>query len=418
MRLFDYEQASALMDESTIDLVLANSPENVGYLADYDLHHRGHPFMLDGTDRWTGRMVGLPKDEDKQPFIASYSYEETLLDHFGVWIQDRRYFGPQMVYQGREDRHAYHEDDVECAVEAIQERGLAESNVAIEMSFLPVDRYLRLREMLPRATFVDAEPLLWKLRVIKSSEEIRRIRKAAQATDTAVDAAYAACYAGMTELQFQQVLKQTMVEEGADYDSSLVGFGAKGALLVLATEERLKPGDIVRTDASARYQGYVSDISRVRVFGEPSEAAKRAHEAIYTANRILAESARPGVRSCDLYHMAMRCLKKAGYESYSPQAGHGLGRDVHEPPMLAPWNQMVLEPNMVVLLEPTMRLEGVGSINVEDMVLITKDGNEPLTTSVRELAPCGDCGLRGDRSRREAFVCEDSRSEHRRADSA
>ena len=85
----------------------------------------------------------------------------------------------------------------------------------------------------------------------------------------------------------------------------------------------------------------------------------------------------------------MKHLKKAGYESLSPQTGHGLGRDVHEPPMLAAWNEMVLEPNMVVVFEPTIRLVGLGSVNVEDMVLITEDGNEPLTTSVRELVRCG-----------------------------
>ncbi|HOG48784.1 MAG TPA: Xaa-Pro peptidase family protein, partial [Anaerolineae bacterium] len=233
------------------------------------------------------------------------------------------------------------------------------------------------------------ESLLWRLRIIKSPEEIRRIRKAAQATDAAVDAAYAACYEGMPELEFQRILKQTMVQEGTDYGWSSVAFGPKGALLVLATEERLKPGEIVRTDACARYQGYISDISRVRVFGQPSDEARRAHDAIYTANRMLAEAARPGVRCCDLYQIVMAHLKKRGYESLSPQTGHGLGRDAHEPPMLAGWNEMILEPNMIVVFEPTMRVVGVGSVNVEDMVLITESGNEALTTSVRELVCCG-----------------------------
>jgi Xaa-Pro aminopeptidase len=193
----------------------------------------------------------------------------------------------------------------------------------------------------------------------------------------------------MTELEFQRILKQTMVQEGTDYAWSSVAFGPKGATLVLATDERLKPGEIARVDACARYQGYISDISRVRVFGAASDEAKWAHEAIYRANRMLAESARPGVRCCDLYEMVMRHLEEADYKSLSPQAGHGLGRDSAEPPKLAACNKTTLEPNMVVVFEPTMRLAGVGSINVEDMVLITEDGNEPLTTSVRDLVRCG-----------------------------
>jgi Xaa-Pro aminopeptidase len=184
-----------------------------------------------------------------------------------------------------------------------------------------------------------------------------------------------------------------MVEEGAAYGWSSVGFGPKGALFVMATEEQLRQGEIIRVDACAVYQGYFSDISRVRIFGTPSDAAKRAHDTIYTANRMLVEKAHPGVRPSDLYHLVMNHLEKAGYQSLSAQAGHGLGRDVHEPPMLAPWNHTPLEPNVVVVIEPTMRVLGVGSVNVEDMILITESGNEPLTTSVRELVPCGT-GLR------------------------
>jgi Xaa-Pro aminopeptidase len=390
MRLFDYARSSVLMDEAGIDLVLVSSPANTGYLADYDLYvNDGHPFMLDGTDCWTGHMVGVPKREETGAFVVAVSYEETLFDHLKVWIEDRRYFGPCMVYHGRAPTHAYRGDLVGCVVEAIQERGLAEATIALDTAFLAAEKYLQLRQLLPRATFVDAEPLLWKLRVIKHPEEIRRIHKAAEATDAAVDAAYAACQAGMTELEFQRILKQTMVEHNTKYGWSSVGFGAKGALLVLATEEGLKPGEVVRTDACAWYQGYFSDISRVRVFGPTSDEAKRAHDTIYTANRKLAEAARPGVRCCDLYHMVMAYLEQRGYQSLSPQCGHGLGRDVHEPPMLAAWNEMVLEPSMVLVLEPTMRVMGVGSFNIEDMILITQDGNQPLTTSVRELVPCG-----------------------------
>jgi Xaa-Pro aminopeptidase len=390
MRLFDYGKASEFMDELGIDLVLVSSRENVGYLSDYDLYvNNGLPFMLDGTDQWTGRMVGLPKEEEKQAFIVTISYEETLLSHFAVWIQDRRFFGPRMVYQGRSDRHPCHGDLVEAVVEAIRERGMAESTIAVDMAFMAANTYGRLCMLLPSAAFVDAEPLLWKLRMIKSPEEIRRMRKAAQATDAAVNAAYAACHGGMTEVEFERILKQTMIDEGTDYAWSSVAFGPKGALLVLATDERLRTGEVVRVDACCRYQGYLSDISRVRVYGQASDDAKRAHEAIYLANRKLLEAARPGVRSCDLYEMAMKQLNKTGYASLSPQAGHGLGRDCHEPPMIAKWNEMALEPGMVVAFEPTMRVVGVGSVNIEDMVLITEEGNEPLTTSVRELVSCG-----------------------------
>ncbi len=386
MRLFDFTRASRLMDEQGIDLLLANSPANVGYLADYAPYiNDGHPFLLDGTeDQWTGSMVGVPK-EGKDAFFVGISFEETIADYLDMWIRDRRYWGTRFVYQGRGEQHAHHEDLVETVVEAIRDRSLSNGTIAVEMAFLPVGRYLQLHSLLPGATFVDAAPLLWKLRLFKSPDEIRRIRKVAQATDAAVDAAFDACRAEMTEQEFQLIIKQIMARQGVDYAWSSVAFGPKGALLVMATENRIKPGEIARTDACGRYMGYFSDISRVRALGEPSDEAKRAHEAILEANRKLAEAAKPGVPCRELYRMMSEHLRNKGYECLSQQAGHGLGRDVHEPPMLTPRDEMPLEPNMVIVIEPTMRLVGVGSINVEDMILITEEGNEPLTTSRREL---------------------------------
>ena len=84
--------------------------------------------------------------------------------------RDRRYFGPQMFYQGYSERQVHPESLVECVVEAVRDRGLAESAIAIDMAFMAASHYKELRQLLPRATFVDAEPLLWRFRVIKSPE--------------------------------------------------------------------------------------------------------------------------------------------------------------------------------------------------------------------------------------------------------
>ena len=73
----------------------------------------------------------------------------------------------------------------------------------------------------------------------------------------------------------------------------------------------------------------------------------------------------------------------------APQAGHGIGRDVHEPPYLADWDPTVLRPGMVLDLEPAMRVAGVGSVNIEDMVLVTDSGCEVLTQFPRELETFG-----------------------------
>jgi Xaa-Pro aminopeptidase len=73
----------------------------------------------------------------------------------------------------------------------------------------------------------------------------------------------------------------------------------------------------------------------------------------------------------------------------APYARHGIGRDVHEPPFLGADDDTLLAPGMVLDFEPTMRVGGVGSVNIEDMVLITESGCEPLTNFPRDLLVFG-----------------------------
>jgi Xaa-Pro aminopeptidase len=88
-------------------------------------------------------------------------------------------------------------------------------------------------------------------------------------------------------------------------------------------------------------------------------------------------------------------LENRGFRLLAPYAGHGIGRDVHEPPFLGADDDTLLAPGMVLDLEPTMRVAGVGSVNIEDMVLITESGCEALTNFPRDLMVYGDRGGQG-----------------------
>ena len=243
-----------------------------------------------------------------------------------------------------------------------------------------------LREFLPMATLVDAEPILWELRIIKSEEEINRIRKASKITSEVVNSIYAEfAYEGMTEWDLERYLGVAFAERASRHLWTDVGFGPKGARFAGPTDEKLKRGDILRIDASGWWDGYVSDQSRSLAWdGELTDKAKQAHAAILRMNRELREAVRPGVLPSDLYKLTMQIFDDEGYESLTPQAGHSLGRIAHEPPFLVEGYDRPLEPGMIVVVEPTMRVEGVGSINIEDTTVVTEDGCEVLTETPRE----------------------------------
>jgi Xaa-Pro dipeptidase len=390
---FDSPRASALMDQHGVEALLVCSRANVGYLADYTYHTaQGLPFLLEDGREWSLDFVGLPRDPSLGAFITPNSGEEGVIAHADPWIADRRVWGPRWQYAGRASASAGAPADVaECVAGALRDRGLGEGRIAVELAALPAARYLRLRELLPGAELVDAAPILWKLRIVKSAEEIARLREVAAATGAALRIGYEGLYAGYRERDLERAMAAALVERGMAYGWCSIAYGPKGATLVEPTDRLPEAGEIVRVDLVGIHRGYYSDISRVGAFARlPSAECRRAHAAILETNAVLRRETGPGVRCADLCRLTHETLGRHGYPLLAPYGGHGIGRDVHEPPFLADWDQTVLEPGMTVCLEPTMRVVGVGSVNIEDMVVVTENGCEPLTTFPRELLVFGE----------------------------
>ena len=382
------------MDELRVDLILACSRANVGYLADYTYYvAQGLPYVLEDGRQWSITFVGVARDPKIPAFVTPVSSEHGSITHADPWIGDRRFWGPKWTYAGQASPTAAcaPADVAECVAEAVRERGLGGGRVALEIEAIPATRYLRLRELLPDVEFVDAAGIFRELRIIKTEHEIARLREVAAATDAATAAAYDALTGGApTENELQSVIAGTLVDHGMSFGWCSVAYGPKGTTLIEPTDLAPTPGEIVRIDIVGLHNGYYSDMSRVNAYSRrPDDAALRAHAAILETNEIMRRETGPGVRCTDLARLAHETLGKRGYPMLAPQAGHGIGRDVHEPPYLAEWDATELRPGMVLDLEPAMRVAGVGSVNIEDMVLVTDRGCDVLTRYPRELRVFG-----------------------------
>jgi Xaa-Pro aminopeptidase len=389
---FDYARASALMEAQNVEAVLVCSRANVGYLADYTYYTaQALPFLLEDGREWSMSFVGLPRDPALGAFITPVTGEEGIIRHADPWIEDRRLWGPRWSYVGDATASSAAPNDVaEAVATALRDRGLGDGKIAVEMAAVPAARYLRLRELLPNAEFVDTAAIMWALRSIKSPAEIERLRHVAEVTDRAVRCAYEQLDADCREIDFERRLAGALIERGVTYGWCSIAYGPKGSTLVQPTDRLPNAGEIVRVDLVGMHAGYYSDISRVAAFARTPDAhAQAAHAAILEANMALRREAGPGVRCRDLHRLTCETLERRDFRLLAPYAGHGIGRDVHEPPFLGADDDTVLEPGMVLDFEPTMRVAGVGSVNIEDMVLITTNGCEPLTNFPRELLVFG-----------------------------
>ncbi len=153
-----------------------------------------------------------------------------------------------------------------------------------------------------------------------------------------------------------------------------------------ASDRRLERGDQVIFDFGCWHRGYRSDMSRWFYVGEVSDDQKRFNDAALAIFYDTLEAVKPGNTAADVDGIAYESIKRRGYEkNMLHRTGHALGLDVHERPSLAPSDTTVLQPGMVLAVEPGIYDFSVGAWRMEDNVLVTKEGYQLLTNAPREI---------------------------------
>lgn len=394
MQLFDRQKASRLMEKQGIDLVLASSKHGVGFLSDYWHPVSDDYYVLWAVEATHKTFVGLPADNRAEPFLVAGASEQTTISIMDPWIKDRRYWGPGYYIQTWDDPLDPNQepgDPMSVVAEAIESRGLSSGTIAIEKRYLGVKYVEVLQAHMPNIKLVDAEDVLWQLRMVKSPEEQRRLRESCIRTGRAWLSTVHDAQTGMTQPELQRIFIKHCMDNGLEYERAYVIFGPSGLSLINGSpasgDVRLQPGMFIRIDAQAKFDGYVCNLSRVTAHGEVNDEMAVAHHLEKQLILDLIPELRPGVAVADIRRKELEMYEAMGRPPLVPYTGHGVGRVVHEPPYLAINDPTVLEAGMSVTLEPHIMYSGDGDIFVgmEDHFLITSDGAEWLT----EAAPMG-----------------------------
>ena len=139
--------------------------------------------------------------------------------------------------------------------------------------------------------------------------------------------------------------------------------------------------DLLLVDWGADGGLYQSDLTRVLVTGRISPKLERIYRVVLQAQTQAIAAVRPGVRGEEIDGIARGVIGEAGFGKYFDHGlGHGLGLAVHEGPRLRPSSEVVLEPGMIVTVEPGIYLPGWGGVRIEDDLLVTRTGHEILTS--------------------------------------
>ncbi len=271
---------------------------------------------------------------------------------------------------------------------AVQLKKMQAKTVGFEKDDLSFGLYELYRQKV-EAELKPVSGLVEKLRIVKTADELAVLQQAADIADEAFHHILSYIRPGVTELDVANELEFFMRKQGATSSSFsiIVASGLRSALPHgVATTKTIESGDFVTLDYGALYNGYVSDITRTVAVGEPVEKLKEIYAITLEAQELALKGIKPGMTGIEADAIARDYITAKGYgEAFGHSTGHGIGLEVHESPTLSFRSEMVLEPNMVVTVEPGIYLPEVGGVRIEDDIVITADGNRRLTSAPKQL---------------------------------
>ena len=264
--------------------------------------------------------------------------------------------------------------------------------LGFESTSMTIALHAALGDCLKNVELVGAEGWVEDLRMVKDRDEIEQTRVACDIARRAFEVVRATLTPDMTELQIAADLEYQARRFGGTRLSfpPIVGVGRRAALPHGSPSElRLDADDFVLIDWGVVAGQYMSDLTRILVTGKISAKLRKIYNLVLKAQLAGIKAIRPGV-TCESVDKAARdVITKAGYgKQFGHGLGHGTGLEIHEAPRLAANQETVLQPGMIVTVEPGIYLPDWGGVRIEDDILVTKSGHEVLTSVPKELDEC------------------------------
>ena len=320
-------------------------------------------FYATGVDEgiFEGSSVIVTPDSDRARMYV-YSLEE----------QSARKTSHEVITA---DSQAQMKDNISVALRGKKRIGVNFSSMTLEM-------FNDFRSILPDAEFVDVSKNILNSRMIKSDEEIKRLREAARISSEALPSILQHLKEGMTEKELAADVVYEMMKAGADGPSfdTIVCFGPNSSIPHHSPESRnLKRGDFVLIDYGAVYRRYCSDNTRTVVFGRAERKQKEIYSIVYEAQKKAMDMVRDGVNGKDVNQKALDVINSTEYKGRLMHGiGHGIGLEVHDHHALGS-SDFTLRKGMAITDEPGIYIPGYGGVRIEDDILVTEEGWSLLT---------------------------------------
>ena len=366
-------RAQKIMKRYKLDGLLLTSPQNIRYFTGYDSQ-----FWESPTRPWfvvvpsSGKPIGIV------PEIGESEFKKTWLDDIKSWPSPRPDDeGISLVKSTLDDlQKIYGQIGAEFGKE-----------MAIRM---PVRDLLKLKEII-KTNIVDGSDAIWDMRMIKTNNEIERIKFICSIASDAYNSLPAKLAIGDTERAAVNKLKIDILNRGADNVPFMPGISGPGGVsqIVCGPSDRiLENGDILFIDTGSTFDGYFCDFDRNFAFGSVSSDVERVNEVLWQATEAGIKAAVPGATTLDVFNAMNKIIEDGGAIGNNVgRLGHGLGLQLTEPPSHRPEEKTIIKENMVLTIEPGMEYEKDKMLVHEENIVIHKDGAELITKRVPREIP-------------------------------
>ena len=366
----DLARIDRLMDEAGLDALLVTSKHNVQYLLG------GYRFIFFSAMDAIGHSRYLP-----------------IVVYRRGGAETAAYIGNRM--EGGE--HANHPfwtptvlpacwgsvDAAETAVAHLKKIGAAQGRIGIEPGFLPVDAWQVLAGALGADRLTDATGMLEQMRAIKTPAELDLLRQASERITDSMLATMTAAGEGWTKHRILEELRRQETQRGLHFDYCLLTLGASHNRA--GSRQAWQPGEVMSMDSGGNYRGYIGDLCRMAVLGEPDSELVDLLAEIETVQQAAFAKVAPGVPGGDLIAAGETALKAQRSAAFTDFFAHGMGLISHEVPFLMTNHPVAyegvdaarrLEQGMVLSVETTMLHPARGFLKLEDTLAVTATGYE------------------------------------------
>jgi Xaa-Pro dipeptidase len=367
---FEASRLDLLMEQTGINVLLATSKHNTQYLLG------GYRFIFFSAMDAIGHSRYLPVVVYEKGRLENAAYVANRME--GGEHHNHPFWTP-----------AFHAetwgtlDAAARAAEHLRKIGKADARIGIEPAFLPMDAYGLLQERLERATFVDATGMLERMRALKTPAELEKLRTASELITDAMMATLAWAREGSTKTEIIERLRREETNRGLQFEYCLLTLGRSHNRA--ASDQAWRRGEVLSIDSGGNYRGYIGDLCRMGVLGEPDAELQDLLGEVEAVQQAAFSKVRAGAPGGDMIAHAQGVLRTSKVAAFTDFFAHGMGLITHEAPFLMTNHPVAyegvdaaqpLEAGMVISVETTMLHPSRGFIKLEDTLAVTADGYE------------------------------------------